>query len=160
MSYNSRQRYSLLDNDGLYESPGTLSQPFFGGGTTNGYSGVGNAGGGIGNAPGGVASASYPGIEMHNRPTQRYSVASIYDLSNLPPPPPGPPPNRPRPVSMQSDPATTRPPLPPRDSVRFSDQPRPHMPNRESQQTFLTSSTIFPIPGSSKWSYKLFYGWH
>jgi len=153
MSYSGRTRYSPLDNDGLYESPGGLSEQFFTSGISSTSSGVSNAGAGVGNVSGGVGHTSYPGIEMQNRQTQqRYSIASTYDLSNLPPPPPGPPPSsRARPVSMHSDLSTSRPPLPPRESMHFSDHSRPGVPNRESQQTFLTSSTIFPSPGSSRW---------
>ena len=175
------QAYSPLDNDAhqspqQYESPGSYAhqQPFFSSGVGSASSGVGNASSGIGNASAGVGSASFSGIEMHNRPNaqHRHSVSSLYGMSNLPGPPPGPPPNTSqRPISMHYDSTQSsyssggppRPFLPPRESVHFSDIASPLSPDRpeppkrsdSSKSAYVTGSTLFPSPGTSKQLYIL-----
>lgn len=142
--------YAALDSEGglPYESPGTYSQPF----TFN----AANSSQNVGNAGGGVGGATYPGINNPSRQPapQRQSISSIYDLTHLPPPPPGPPPSNgyPRPTSMIYDGASTSysgAPTPPTDGVHFGQtSPQPQN-RRESQQTFNTSGTMFPSPGTS-----------
>jgi hypothetical protein len=159
------QNYSPLDsNSGTpFESPGSLSQPFF-------TSSVGhNVSSGVGNASGGVGSATYPGIELQGRPSHqhhRQSTTSLYSVTNLPPPPPGPPPLssiNPRPTSIHRDTTQSsysegsRPPLPSRESVQFeTSPPRPGAERRDRRETYSTAGTLFPSPGDRKLN--VFYG--